>query len=462
MTNDRDLSMQLETWLDDRATSVVPDGLLARSLARVEATRQRPRWLVATTLPTQSGVVGRPFVPAWAVLVLVALLAVVVVAVGSQLFRPTLSVIADPTLTPTQSPPAESAPAATKSTTPTPVDTRPPAVPLDAAALADLGGFFGADDDVAWIYTASAIYRTEDTGRTWRAVTPAGWTSIGATTFVDANTAYFSPGGARAPITVTHDAGASWTTVNVNTAADVAWPIFSFRSSSSGYATFVDPALYDAPAGTGVIVFKTTDGGVTWTGPERGVQPHTSSFNKVNPPVGGFLIDTSKNSFYLSDDGGVTWRKYPFPSGPLAPKNVFKGVADIVREPNGHLLVTLDVDTVQYTPQAVYETADDIPTWRLAYQEPATAGLQFLSDTTWVMTTGYPAEVSVTTDSGAHWDSHSATGAPADDRRFATVRTGWGLTQCQFLRDRDCGDNPHSNVLFVTKDGGASWTEVGR
>jgi Tol biopolymer transport system component len=44
MTADHDLDRQLGAWFHERATSSVPDGLLERSLERIDATRQRPSW----------------------------------------------------------------------------------------------------------------------------------------------------------------------------------------------------------------------------------------------------------------------------------------------------------------------------------------------------------------------------------------------------------------------------------
>lgn len=44
MTVSRDLDRQLGVWFADRATSTPPDGLLHRSLVRVDATAQRPGW----------------------------------------------------------------------------------------------------------------------------------------------------------------------------------------------------------------------------------------------------------------------------------------------------------------------------------------------------------------------------------------------------------------------------------
>ena len=46
MTVDRDFDRQLSAWFEELATESVPNGLLKRSLGRVDATRQRPGWLV--------------------------------------------------------------------------------------------------------------------------------------------------------------------------------------------------------------------------------------------------------------------------------------------------------------------------------------------------------------------------------------------------------------------------------
>ena len=338
--------------------------------------------------------------------------------------------------------------------------------------FADLGSFFAASDDVTWVSTATAMYRTEDTGRTWRAVQPAGWSSTGMTTFVDADTAYFSTGGRPAAIYATHDGGSSWTRTSVDAGADVIWPTFSFQTPTSGFATFVDPARDDAPAGTGLLVFATTDGGVTWTGPMPGVQPHLdASMNKLEPANGAFLVHSAgkgsfafENWFFVSADGGVTWTRYAFPTGKLAPKNVMKGVGEILREANGHLLISLGVQSSgSPIPEAIYESGNDTSTWRLVSEAPpGDMSVQLLSDTTWVLTG--PDEIRTTTDAGAHWTSLVPPASLFYEQpslQFATLRTGWATLECQHVKGHDCGTNPRAIVLFVTTDSGATWTPIG-
>jgi Tol biopolymer transport system component len=98
MTSTRDLDRQLGSWFEARATTTEPDGLLERSLARVDATRQRPGWLVGG-VHVSPRLRGRAaVVPAWAILLLVALAALAVVAMGAGLLlRSTPVMIVQPT-----------------------------------------------------------------------------------------------------------------------------------------------------------------------------------------------------------------------------------------------------------------------------------------------------------------------------------------------------------------------------
>ncbi len=93
MTADRNLDRELGSWFAEQASSVPAETLLQRGLERVAATRQRPGWLVGgVALP-------RPFaapaiVPAWVVILLIALAAAAVVATGARLLlAPSLAIV---------------------------------------------------------------------------------------------------------------------------------------------------------------------------------------------------------------------------------------------------------------------------------------------------------------------------------------------------------------------------------
>jgi hypothetical protein len=104
MTADRDLDRQLASWLDERATLHVPDGLLERSLGRVAATRQRPGWLVPDAWRSPRAAERRA-TPAWTRGLLLDRLAVAavigVLAVGGAFYlsRPSQPAVAGPSPT---------------------------------------------------------------------------------------------------------------------------------------------------------------------------------------------------------------------------------------------------------------------------------------------------------------------------------------------------------------------------
>ncbi|TMK30559.1 MAG: hypothetical protein E6G61_06130 [Actinobacteria bacterium] len=476
MTIDRDLDRRLVDLFEDRSVAVPPPDLLARSLARVDSTGQRRTWRFPSVALRGDATFGHPLLPAWALLVLVALVAVALLVVGSQIVRRYQSVI------PEQTPPALAVYSTPSPETQAPIETRPPGVPAEAGMFATIRDVFAAGDQVAWVSTKTAIYRTDDTGKTWRAVQPDGWALPNDEAFLDADTAYV-PIGTGSEIAVTHDGGASWST-SVLDAGGAGSPVFAFASASTGYVTFVDPSHYDKRDGTGLFVFGTTDGGRTWTGPSRGLQPHLkASSNKLYGAKGAFLINSAglsdqyafENFFDLSEDGGATYTRYDFPVGPLAPKKAMKEVVAIVRGLDGHLLIALGVDG---SPEVVYRNGGYPSTWSQVDEVPTGIAqpFQFLSPTSWVFTAGAPGEILSTIDAGAHWrtvvPSISLYGVQAGEgpASWGSLETGWGVEECRWTllsadgspgSGRSCGDRPHDIVLLVTSDGGATWTRIG-
>jgi photosystem II stability/assembly factor-like uncharacterized protein len=481
MTTDRDLDLHLASWFDERTTSAPPADLLSRALGRVDKTRQRPRLLTA-------GAYARPWwgsngapLAAPVIIVVLTLLVVVLVVAGAQLVVPRLTVVLPaPTPGPSSTALPTSAPLAT------PLDTRPPAQSVQASVFGTAWDPIPFGDNVAWIRTNDApgsprgaawpglLYRTEDAGQTWRAVQPAGFSQPWANAFVDANTAYVKVGDG-ASIAFTHDGGASWTTTTLDAGAGIA-PAFVFPDSMHGFVTFVDPALDSAPGGTGLLVFSTTDGGATWSGPVRSTQPHLADgSNKLESPIGPYLVESSgqapgkpfQNDFYLSADGGGTWRKYTFPINSISSRNDLKVVDQLFAEPNGRLLVEFSASPSGRGghPNGIYESTDDPAAWRLLYTESDGDGdVQFLSATTWILRSGAPNEILTTLDAGLTWSKvTSTTSVPyAVTPVFGSAHTAWFTIECRWIPDQpNCPRTQSPKLLFVTTDGGATWREVG-
>ena len=101
MTLDRDFDRRLVVWLDERAVASPPADLLARSLARVDSTRQRGVWRFPAVALGGATIVGRRTVPAWAALLIVALVVAALLVVGGQIVRRYLAVVPQQTTLPT-------------------------------------------------------------------------------------------------------------------------------------------------------------------------------------------------------------------------------------------------------------------------------------------------------------------------------------------------------------------------
>jgi photosystem II stability/assembly factor-like uncharacterized protein len=429
MTIQRELDHRLASYFEDSSVQAPPADLLARGLARVEATRQRPSWLVGGGGGRPALRLGRTVVPAWAALVMIALLAVAVVIVGSQLIRQQQH---QTVVAPLQSLSIESNAVETPFETVAP--TREPGIGTRPGMFATLRDIKAVSDTVAWFITESAIYRTDDTGQTWREVEPVGWTSQWSSAFVDADTAYASQGGSPATIVVTHDGGATW----------------------SG-------ALH---------IYHTTDGGSTWSGPIAGAVPHMNeSSDKLYPPIGGFLWQSAgkapgvpyDNRFFLSVDGGANWSQYTFPISAISPKGALKSIRAIRREENGRLLVFLDASRngPGALPPAIYESTDDPTTWQVLSTDAGDSDLKFLSDTAWLASSSAPSEVRTTVDRGTTWTTVSpSVSLYYTSRQWATLRTGWATQECRWLAG--CTQDPDAIVVMVTTDGGATWTDIGQ
>jgi len=340
-------------------------------------------------------------------------------------------------------------------------------------------------DQVAWVATTDGIYRTDDTGKTWRSVEPDGWSSPFTESFVDADTAYV-PIGSGTEIGMTHDGGASWATTVLDAPGGES-PVFAFASPSTGYVTFVDPNHFSKRDGTGLFVFGTTDGGRTWMGPVHGLQPPLkASSNKLYAALGPFLVNSAgladqyafENYFDVSEDGGATYTRYDFPTGPLAPKKDMKTVDGIVRGADGHLVIALGVDGGRTPiPEVVYRGGDDPSSWTKVNELPPGYGqpFQFVTGNSWIVTAGAPTEVFSTTDSGAHWQTVvpaiSLYGVQAGQgpASWGSLTTGWVAEECRMailddqgapIPGRSC-TKPRDMVVLVTTDGGATWTQVG-
>jgi photosystem II stability/assembly factor-like uncharacterized protein len=159
----------------------------------------------------------------------------------------------------------------------------------------------------------SKIYRTTDGGQTWQLVYTAtgpasAWSCIN---FFDSQNgiAISDPvvAGGNFLIVKTADAGTTWAPVaNLPDANPSEWTIincFYFHDSLNGWFATAP----SAPGGTGGRIFRTTDGGNTWTGFASGNTAGVSGVTFISPLIGIRTAFDTPPLLTRSVDGGQTW-----------------------------------------------------------------------------------------------------------------------------------------------------------
>jgi photosystem II stability/assembly factor-like uncharacterized protein len=285
--------------------------------------------------------------------------------------------------------------------------------PQPSDSTASLRGVSAVDDTVCWASGAGGTFlRTTDGGRTWRRGTVAGaeTADFRDVEAVDARTAYLMGVGEMSRVYKTTDGGSTWT--------------LQYQDTRPG-------AFFDA------IAFWDAEHGIL-----------------VGDPVDGrFTILTT-------DDGGRTWREVPADRvpPPLPGEACFAA--------SGTCLTVLGDGQAWFgtgggSKGRVYRTTDRGRTWQVA-ETPIAAGessgvfsVAFRDERNGIAvggdhkkTTEASANVAITSDGGATWAAATGTQPAGLKERVAFLRGSIVLAT-----------GPSGTGL--SRDGGASWTALG-
>ena len=336
------------------------------------------------------------------------------------------------------------------------------------------------DVNTGWVVTTSIpsqggptsqVLRTTDGGASFQDVTPKQHAPLAgdiATDFLDASTAWLTVAQSTPTLLVlrTSDGGQTWQQATVQSPTD---PVLA-GNFLGGQMTFINQEdgwieghLGVASGSEAVVIYRTTDGGRTWTNVSSaspdldpnapGTLPFTgdkSGLGFVDASTGWATGTESANSFswlYVTHDAGRTWHQQtlPIPSGAV-PVQVETDPPTFFTAHDGVLPVRL------VTPQAslpyLYLTHDAGSTWNSSTPLPASSA-DFLD-----VNRGWATDmhtVYATHDGGQHWitlttfKSPQAIGTPD----FVTSDIGWAIV----------GTNA-GPLLLKTTDGGHTWKAI--
>jgi photosystem II stability/assembly factor-like uncharacterized protein len=326
------------------------------------------------------------------------------------------------------------------------------------------------DLTTGWALSEHAILRTTDGGLQWKNVTPPHTllTRESSADFLTASLAWVT-----AP-----QANGTTTQVLRTTNGGQTWQQSTVPATFLRQITFIDSQhgwILSAWGATGgpaeaVNVFRTSDGGKTWSNVASALPASTDTPPPGHLPFGGqksgihFLnVSTGWISgtvlardlawLYVSHDEGSTWyqQSLSLPSGvPSAQLSLISPTFFSATE--GVLPVIFsDLITGRGIATDIYVTHDGGTTWKSTMPLPvALSKIDFVDIQHGWATDGMV--LYITSDGGQHWTklSPSTNFKQVTDLSFVSSTTGWAIG----------GQSNTSSFLLKTTDGGKTWTPI--
>lgn len=360
---------------------------------------------------------------------------------------------------------------------------RAPAGPLSVPGKGVLNsvGFYDADQGWAAIAgplpssAPSSILRTTDGGRHWRLADVPGVASYSFTRFFDPQHAMVSVNtGSGQVLYSTVDGGQSWRSLDLPGRRNDGFASFVFLDPARGWYLAGTPAAPGQEFPTDVqqtfVLWRTLNGGNSWQ--------EVLTVDPAQPRAGGLslagfksalsfsderhgaLLSTPSDSFYLTDDGGLSWQALPLPPFPYALVGGDGGTSVRLARLDGLLVETVSVDVPASSSPAfdVYTRVSDDGgrSWSAlralpANPSPSEAPL-FQDSRHWLV--GERRRIWRTSDAGQNWEGRPA--AIPRSLRISELQPAAGGVIWAVAPDRAAPDR-----LLRSRDGGLHWEDRG-
>lgn len=364
----------------------------------------------------------------------------------------------------------------TETTTPT---GEPSTTPTRSGASGPLDSVHMINEAQGWGIANQSVLRTNDGGKSWSNVTPAGIETIVSTipaeglgsyelkgAFLDTQIAWIAaPGLDRITLFRTSDGGRTWqaTELVVSTPQQV-YPIdiisLTYLNAQIGWL------LRSTGASTGhedVELYQTQNSGATWRLIAKAQQTASGELGTITTsgqktgvgfrdPTNGWLTGYSMGNaiyVYRTKDGGLTWdqQQLPMPDGYTAEGGSARSYPPIFfDDQNGLMPIYLGGSTPGIN-LFFYITTDGGDRW-----SPTTPLSSPANDFVWSWSNashGLVAEEDTgilysTSNGGEAWSKNTLGGLKFSQLDFVSPGVGWGISQGSLIQTSDGGKNWHT------------------
>ncbi len=296
------------------------------------------------------------------------------------------------------------------------------------------------DDRVGYLTgNLGMVLKTENGGASWTSLLTGATAAVRGISFPTRETGFIS--GAGGTVLKTVDGGKSWVPAG-NTNLGEMYSLH-FLTAETGLA-----------AGLGGVS-RTTDGGQTWQLTKITETDLLREVRLRSPQVGIAVGGQYHPEYWLTSDGGLSWRKQAF----TEPAHYFSGV-DFSADGTRGCLVGFGHDTYYGEGpygQVIYTTGDGGTRWEQtgAMSREQLSGLTFVNSRVgYAYDPGATNELFKTIDGGQSWHRVKADTIPLRPARFIQDETS-----LRFL-DENLGFALTDERLFRTTTGGTTWKNV--